>query len=188
MTRARPHVWKALPATPDQFRLGENEMPWVSYNFPQGYIEDGEETGSGTGRSTSTRRTEYPAESSRRRDVEDRDRGQTKEMQSLAMAMLTVDNGFEDQWWYQGPRLITIAGDLFAQTPVAQSRDGTVGWAVAREDRQVHQPRRESITSAGTPGFSAVDIVSPVSDFSSPISSYQGLRRSLTTRSDELHM
>jgi hypothetical protein len=30
--------------------------------------------------------------------------------------------------------------------------------------------------------------VSPLSDYPSPLSSYGGLRRSLTTRSDELHI
>jgi hypothetical protein len=33
-----------------------------------------------------------------------------------------------------------------------------------------------------------VDIVSPLSDSSSPLSNFGGLRRSLTTRSDELHI
>ena len=191
-TKPRPQVWKALPATPDQFRLGEDNLPWDSYNFPAGYVEDGEVTASDSG-TTSRRQIEYPPESSRRRDVDDRDRGRTREMQSLATALLTVDNGFEDQWWYQGPRLVTIAGDLFAQAPIVQpsGRDGTIGWAVSQEDRQLFPPRRESLPKSSprtSAVASAVDIVSPVSDFSSPVSSYQGLRRSLTTRSDELHM
>ncbi|KAI0475033.1 hypothetical protein GGR56DRAFT_492512 [Xylariaceae sp. FL0804] len=36
---------------------------------------------------------------------EDPDR--VAQLESLSMAMMTVDNGFENQWWYQGPRETT---------------------------------------------------------------------------------
>lgn len=48
------------------------------------------------------------------RDVDDRQQGRAREMETLATAMMTVDNGFEDQWWYQGHRLSNVAGDLIS--------------------------------------------------------------------------
>lgn len=121
------------------------------------------------------------------RIVDDRDKARTKEMQSLATAMMTVDNGFEDQWWYQGPRLVNIAGDLVTPTTMAEryAPDGRVSWPVANVDATGTGVRdRHSLES---PGHSMVDIVSPVSDFSTSASAYRHpLTRSLTTRSDEL--
>ncbi|CAM1503730.1 Fc.00g013210.m01.CDS01 [Cosmosporella sp. VM-42] len=185
----RPQVWKALPATPAQFRLGEDGMPWSSYTFPMGFVEDGEEEAYDGNESPSTRQSDCAPESSRRRDLDDRDRGRAREMQSLATALMTVDNGFEDQWWYQGPRLVTVAGDLLSPAAIAQlgSRDGTVGWAVSDQEQEFVQSPRASFPDQ-TPRSSTAGIVSPMSEFPSPMSSYQGLRRSLTTRSDELHM
>lgn len=46
--------------------------------------------------------------------LDDRERGRAVEMVSLAAAMMTVDNGFEDQWWNRGTRQITQAGDLIS--------------------------------------------------------------------------
>lgn len=185
---SRPQIWKALPATPNQFRLGEDALPWTSWTFPLGHIEDGEDE-SDADQTSSRRQSEYAPESSRRRERDDCDRGRTREMQSLAAAMLTVDNGFEDQWWYQGPRLVTIAGDLLSPASYTQSppRGSGVGWAIANEDREDVDNWQDSLAD-DTPRLSVAEMISPMSDFPSPISSYQGLRRSLTTRSDELHM
>ncbi|KAF5626420.1 hypothetical protein F52700_8665 [Fusarium sp. NRRL 52700] len=241
-----PQVWKALPATPNQFRLGEGDMPWDSWNFPMGFNDnnghdDNNEGGESHTRSreVSLRATwgpEFPGEPSRYIQpvqVDDRARGKAKDMQSLASALMTVDNGFEDQWWYQGPRLVHLDGTtVMVPTAVPRSsfhpdyQQSSVGWAVSREEEQqqkdlqyqhqLQQSRREqeqqryqrnrqrhlslqeeqfaSFVSPNTsfqpisPRSSHADIVSPLSDYPSPLSSYEGLRRSLTTRSDEPHI
>ncbi|RSL81950.1 hypothetical protein BHE90_007322 [Fusarium euwallaceae] len=243
-----PQLWKALPATPNQYRLGEDDMPWSSsWNFPMGYSEnedegDDGERGESRSREASIRATwgpEFPGEPVRRPESDDRQRGTAKDIQSLATALMTVDNGFEDQWWYQGPRLVNLHGTVLVPTAVPKSsfhpdfQQGSVGWAVSREEEmrqkdiqeqyqrqqqkeelrrqkqhlqqlQQHQQRHhqqqqrlqqlESFVPS-TPSFQVVsprssvaDIVSPLSEYPSPLSSFGGLRRSLTTRSDELHM
>ncbi|EWG53818.1 hypothetical protein FVEG_12164 [Fusarium verticillioides 7600] len=241
-----PHVWKALPATPNQFRLGESDMPWDGWNFPMGFNDNNGDDDSNEGgenrnrsREASLRATwgpEFPGEPSRYvqpAQVDDRARGKAKDIQSLASALMTVDNGFEDQWWYQGPRLVHLDGTtVMVPTAVPRSsfhpdhQQSSVGWAVSREEEQqqqdlkyqhqLQQSRREqeqqryqrnrqrhlslqeeqlaSFVSPNTsfqpisPRSSLADIVSPLSDYPSPLSSCGGLRRSLTTRSDELHI
>ncbi|KAM0416980.1 hypothetical protein ACHAPT_013004 [Fusarium lateritium] len=242
-----PQIWKALPATPNQYRLGEDDMPWSTWNFPMGYNENEEEGGDGEGgesrsREASIRATwgpEFPGEPTRRPESDDRHRGKARDIQSLATALMTVDNGFEDQWWYQGPRLVNLHGTVLVPTAVPKSsfhpdfQQGSVGWAVSREEelrqkdvqeqyqrhlqkqhlqkqkqhlqqlqqhqqRQLQQQQRQqqqdtfapstASFQAVSPRSSAADIVSPLSEYPSPLSSYGGLRRSLTTRSDELHM
>ncbi|RGP71822.1 hypothetical protein FLONG3_6936 [Fusarium longipes] len=235
---------KALPPTPNQFRLGEGDMPWDSWTFPLGFVDDdnNKEDDYGEGNESRTRSREaslratwgpeFPGECSRSTQpmqVDDRAMGKAKDMQSLASALMTVDNGFEDQWWYQGPRLVNIHGNIMVPTAVPRSsfhpdhQQSSVGWAVSQEEaqrqnqqtdqyqlqqkRQEQQRRRqrhlslqeqhlESFVSANASfqpvsphsGTSTADIVSPLSDYPSPLSSYGGLRRSLTTRSDELHI
>ncbi|CAG7564536.1 unnamed protein product [Fusarium equiseti] len=241
-SEGEPQLWKALPATPNQFRLGEGDMPWDSWTFPMGFSDNNDEEGYGEGsegrtrsREVSLRATwgpEFPGESSRpaqTAQVDDRARGKAKDMQSLASALMTVDNGFEDQWWYQGPRLVNIYGNVMVPTAVPKSsfhpdhQQSSVGWAISHEEaqrqkdqneqyqlqqkRQEQQRRRQRHLSLqeqqlasfvpSSASFQPVsphsgtgtgDIVSPMSDYSSPLSSYGGLRRSLTTRSDELHL
>ncbi|KAH6954998.1 hypothetical protein DER45DRAFT_541128 [Fusarium avenaceum] len=237
-----PQIWKALPATPNQFRLGEGDMPWDAWNFPMGFNDNNEDgdynertENRARSREASLRATwgpEHPGElprSSLSVQMDDRARGKAKDIQSLASALMTVDNGFEDQWWYQGPRLVNIHGTVMVPTAVPQSsfhpdhQQSSVGWAVSQEEeerqrdqkhqhqsrlqqesqerqrcRQRHtslQERQLESFSPSTTSFqpispqsSVVDIVSPLSDSSSPLSNFRGLRRSLTTRSDELHI
>ncbi|KAH7122843.1 hypothetical protein EDB81DRAFT_847189 [Dactylonectria macrodidyma] len=200
-------IWKALPATPNQFRLGEDGMPWSSWTFPMGYADDDNEDSDDQGcrRRSTPQFSETLPESSRRSDPSDRDKGKVREMQSLAAALVTVDNGFEDQWWYQGPRLVNIGGSMLPTTTSTMTAadehdiaDGTVAWVASNQDQLNQQNRahqEEDVVhpswasfQLNSPRSSLADIVSPVSDFSSPVSGYQGLHRSLTTRSDELHM
>lgn len=198
-SQREPQIWKALPATPAQYRLGEDGMPWSSWSFPMGY-DDNDDDGGNDDQGDSRRHprddsppttwgSEYFAESSRRAKFDDRSRGRAQEMQALATALLTVDNGFEDQWWYQGPRLVNVAGALLVPTavPNASAQPVTVSWAVAQEDQETFQPSSASFQPT-SPRSSVVDIVSSMSDYPSPMSSFGGLGRSLTTRSDELHM
>lgn len=184
-SKPRPQIWKALPATPNRYRLGEDDMPWSSGTYPLDYVEDDRSDGIGEG---SMQLDPHQVAESPHQRTDEPDRGRTREMQSLATAMMTVDNGFEDQWWYQGSRLVNVAGQLMSPHDVTETyaSDGTVGWAVA-EDEQAARYRRRP-TQVSTPRSSIVDIVSPLSDFPSPVLSYPGLRRSLTTRSDELHI
>ncbi|KAF4334545.1 hypothetical protein FBEOM_11594 [Fusarium beomiforme] len=241
-----PQVWKALPATPNQFRLGEGDMPWDAWTFPMGFNdsnEDDDQNEGGEGRTRSREASlratwgpEFPGEVSRSvqpMQVDDRARGKAKDIQSLASALMTVDNGFEDQWWYQGPRLVHLHGtSIMVPTAVPKSsfhpdhQQSSVGWAISREEEerqkyenhqhQLQQRHKEqgqqryqhprqrplslqeeqlaSFVSPNTsfqpvsPRSSIADIVSPLSDYPSPLSSYGGFQRSLTTRSDELHL
>lgn len=97
--------------------------------------------------------------------------------------------------------LPTTAGartDIDAHDDVHDA-DGTMAWVASnrdqvtqenggyQEDQEAPHPSWASF-QLNSPRSSLVDIVSPVSEFSSPASGYQGLHRSLTTRSDELHM
>jgi hypothetical protein len=104
----------------------------------------------------------------------------SRELEDLQAAMMTVDNGFEDQWWHQGPKqttadMATLAGDLALS---ASMRDSITagplppGWT--------HEEPQSSTTSAG--GMHG--LVSPISEYNYPNTSR--LNRSLTTRSDEL--
>ncbi|KAF5677275.1 hypothetical protein FHETE_1787 [Fusarium heterosporum] len=235
---AAPQIWKALPATPNQFRLGEGDMPWDAWSFPMG-VDDNNEDGDHNdaaenrtrSREASLRATwgpEFQAEPSRPSQpvqVDDRARREAKDIQSLASALMTVDNGFEDQWWYQGPRLVNTHGTEMVPTAIPHSsfhpdhQQSSVGWAVCQEEEErqrvrKHQHRQErqeqqrpqhqrhlslqeqqlqSFSPLNTsfppisPRSSVADIVSPLSDFSSPISNPGGLRRSLTTRSDTIY-
>lgn len=182
-------------------------MPWSSWTFPLGYEDNDdnyEEEGDGRRRPgkegmQATWGPEYPPEPSRQVDVDDRTRGRSQEMQSLATALMTVDNGFEDQWWYQGSRLVNVTGSVLVPTAPPRVNDGTGGLHGVLPERETaefpsrptrsasFQPSSSSFQPA-SPRSSVVDIVSPMSDYPSPMSSFGGLRRSLTTRSDELHM
>lgn len=105
---AVPQVSKALPATPGQYRLGENEMPWTPLAFPES--GDGEFADNSYDCVLQTQQ------------VDDRERGKAVEMASLAAAMMTVDNGFEDQWWNRGTRQTTQAGDLISPASIPSSK------------------------------------------------------------------
>ncbi|KAM0348298.1 hypothetical protein ACHAPU_004266 [Fusarium lateritium] len=238
---AAPQIWKALPATPNQFRLGEGDMPWDAWAFPMGFDDNNEDGGHNDvaenrtrSREASLRATwgpEFPPEPSRLNQhvqVDDRARGKAKDIQSLASALMTVDNGFEDQWWYQGPRLVNTHGTAMVPTAVPQSsfhpdhQQSSVGWAICQEEEERQRVRKhqhqhpsqerqdqqrpqhqrhsslqeqqlQSFSPSNTsfppvsPRSSVADIVSPLTDFSSPISNPGALRRSLTTRSDTIH-
>lgn len=162
MPLSRPHIFKPLPATPNQFRLGDDLMPWTGSPDPAAYsaLED-----SRRGQAE----TSFPAPGASaippmKTSEDDRERGRTVEMQSLATALMTVDNGFEDQWWFQGPRMTTIAGDLIAPAPLRDMYE------------QVPDGRAYSLPSSGphfqanTPASTIVDLVSPLSGYSSPLS------------------
>lgn len=106
---------------------------------------------------------------------------------ALSAAMMTVDNGFENQWWYQGSRQPIPAVDpgpaptsAPRAAPTTSHNRLSLGWAVASP------PVRESPQLS----FSLDDIVSPVSDYPSTTSPphFCALERTLSTRSEELFL
>ncbi|TEA10982.1 hypothetical protein C8034_v008076 [Colletotrichum sidae] len=190
-----PDYWKALPEVPSRFRLGEDEIPWSVSAWPGEYGMPDENDAADDDfsselsmkfRDVSVSETPAPRE----RD----DPGRRLELEALSAAMMTVDNGFEDQWWYQGERQPTTSatGDVLSsaayatatatataeavpQTPVQPTSDESVGWAVAHDDPHV------SVMSATM--YNPSVLVSPMTEYASP-----RLHRSLTTRSEELFL
>ena len=178
----RPEFWKAVPATPPIPIHPEDttvSSPLSSNPDASTSLRD---VSNSSGQRSQGRSRHVPQEAATR-SADDRARGRAVEIESLATALMTVDNGFEDQWWYQGTRWVNIAGELVS--PVAlrevELQSGNMGWAVAeggvvpRDSLQIHAS-----------SSSAIDIVSPMSEFPSPAPSFV-LQRSLTTRSEELH-
>ncbi|KAI0016351.1 hypothetical protein F4780DRAFT_694581 [Xylariomycetidae sp. FL0641] len=185
-SRDQPQIWKALPHSPGQFRLGEDGLPWSAFAWPADMNEDDPAwddipfTNRPTTVTISAERPRLPEDPSR-----------VRELESLSTAMMTVDNGFENQWWNQGPRESTT-------------------WYPA-EDDDAEEERHLSMSdamllSAAEPPASAISgfsyghqraeseeaesslnqLVSPLSDVSGPTSFRGNLHRSLTTRSEEL--
>lgn len=198
-------VWKDLPEVPSRFRLGEEGMPWESTTFPMGwepflepdpllqppsshaspdpqYSQVVPHSPEEEPASPTLVKIESPVESPRHRR-EDPER--VRELEALGSAMMTVDNGFENQWWNSGERQPMPT----AMYPPPTTRDHVreqlaLGWAVA------HPPETTggsvSFVSA-EPGTATLNnmVVSPVSSYSGP-EVQPGLSRSLSTRSDEL--
>jgi len=104
-------------------------MPLSANSWPGAGLDDDEAVG----------------ESSRRR-LNVPDSGQARDLASLSSAMMTVDNGFEDQWWYQGAREPTFegaGGALYESRSMPTSPQdyedtfmtgSTLGWAIANEE------------------------------------------------------
>ncbi|KAG7284169.1 hypothetical protein NEMBOFW57_010531 [Staphylotrichum longicolle] len=78
----------------------------------------------------------------RTRDLET---GRARELGALSAAMMTVDNGFETQWWYQGPR-----------ASVALSDDGGGG--------DNNETKRRPSTPDESPAAYTAGVVSPMTE------------------------
>ncbi|KAH8903880.1 hypothetical protein BR93DRAFT_182684 [Coniochaeta sp. PMI_546] len=199
-SRQPPEVWKALPEVPTQFRLGEDGQPWGSWSVPYGYDPEAhpqddeyhqpsESTvpgSSGSNVASATSPTEVsvfspgPSGPLFRPD----DPGRVQELGALGAALMTVDNGFENQWWYQGQREAVATGDVVGETiqsPQRFSRN-SLGWAVASNSSSRYDRRLSFATTDG--------IMSPLPAYVSPDSAtaHAPLTRSLSTRSDELFL
>ncbi|KXJ90281.1 hypothetical protein Micbo1qcDRAFT_164818 [Microdochium bolleyi] len=187
---AVPQVWKNLPAPPSQFRLGADGLPWSSWAYPEGYPdpEEGQEMEEEVAIFANKPTTVNLSPESRLERRHTDDPARVQELEKLSLAMVTVDNGFENQWWYQGQRETT---DWLTQgvddTEVLHSPQSDPG-----DNRLVSAIEQTPITG---PNWSATYdknasmrmIVSPVSENSmSPAESFRPIQRSLTTRSDEL--
>ncbi|KAK5993137.1 hypothetical protein PT974_06565 [Cladobotryum mycophilum] len=172
--RKPPCLWKELPTIPGRFRLGEEGMPWLSPPFSalgeaaNNDIEGMADGDGGINNNASSLGTWDLHEAVhptviRGLQLDDRERGQIRETESLAAALITVDNGFEDQWWYQGPRLVNIAGEFVPSTTLSHIniQGGTLGWATADTGSpSLIQPNRQCPSNIS-------DVVSPMTDFSS---------------------
>ncbi|KAF4773037.1 hypothetical protein HER10_EVM0001089 [Colletotrichum scovillei] len=204
-----PDYWKALPEVPSRFRLGEDEMPWSTSSWPGEF-----------GMPDESEVNDYSSELSMKfRDVsltnatpvahERGDDGRRHDLEALSAAMVTVDNGFENQWWYQGERQQinapgVVAGDLHTTTTTnaaALASTTTTAEAVVPlpQTPVYHQQQlgsydtRESmgwVTAQGGDSHASMMsatiynpsvLVSPMSEYASP-----RLHRSMTTRSEEL--
>ncbi|UQC87123.1 uncharacterized protein CLUP02_12625 [Colletotrichum lupini] len=204
-----PDYWKALPEVPSRFRLGEDEMPWSASSWPGEF-----------GMPDESEVNDYSSELSMKfRDVsltnatpvahERGDDGRRHDLEALSAAMVTVDNGFENQWWYQGERQQinapgVVAGDL--HTTTATTAAAALASTTATAEAVVPPPQtpvyhqqlgsydtRESmgwVTAQGGDSHASMMsatiynpsvLVSPMSEYASP-----RLHRSMTTRSEEL--
>ncbi|KAI1469221.1 uncharacterized protein F4812DRAFT_457761 [Daldinia caldariorum] len=180
---------KELPAVPSQFRLGEEELPWSSYAWPftgdpENVEDEDDEDEDEDGRRDlpfQNRPTTIPL-ASERPSGEDADK--VRELESLSTAMMTVDNGFEHQWWYQGPRQSMERWWTRASEEEDDARSAVSAQAVLLSD--IPPPSALDPDDNNTL-LNFNDIVSPISEASSPAPNFAyPLHRSLTTRSDEL--
>jgi hypothetical protein len=211
-----PHRWKDLPEVPSRYRLGENGLPWSSWSWPMGYDPSAYPQDERAPTSQMPQREEVPSSSTLQGSAlvtsqsADDVKGQgpstspasfppidtsvqstlppnKRELSALSEAMATVDNGFEDQWWNQGPRLNlpaddvppAMAANLSANRPPPQRfSPGSLGWAIASG-----QPERPADIRSERRSFAGADnLVSPISQGTA--SRYR-LTRSLSTRSEE---
>lgn len=214
--RPASDLWKDLPEVPSRFRLGEDEMPWEgNWTFPMGWepflepdpylrptsSSHGPSSGRRESRPQSSGQTlqspepaDVPSSSGTQQvnNDDDDDPAQKRELEDLASAMMTVDNGFENQWWNQderGERRHLTA--LHPPPPETggderiQEQQMALGWvgALLPPPTSSSSPDNAMLPEESIgPSFSSM-VVSPVSSYSGPSGN---LTRSLSTRSDEL--
>ena len=193
-------LWKELPEVPTRFRLGEDGMPWSAWSWPMDYDPDSTSRGPSPGQGSGQHHQRFGAAADRgvtaARSPQEaaRDAARNRELEALSAAMVTVDNGFENQWWNQGSReTVTMSANMAASPPPPAYEPGHVqstsvpslGWAIASE-------RPSDRTSYAAAVGAASYMVSPMTaaaDFRSPPPLYQSaLTRSLSTRSDEMFL
>ncbi|KAK5625505.1 hypothetical protein RRF57_001221 [Xylaria bambusicola] len=171
--RNSPHLWKDLPTNPARFRLGDG-LPWSSSGWP--LDQDGEEEEPPFANTPTT----LPLSPPNRRHSEDPQR--VRDLESLSTAMVTVDNGFENQWWNQGERESTAR--VSSHSVEDEVRPMSMADAVLLS---AAEPPSGVETYSPISGSSR-DLVSPLSDFSPNFNTFSSLHRSSSTRSDELWM
>ncbi|KAK3301533.1 uncharacterized protein B0H64DRAFT_315698 [Chaetomium fimeti] len=111
----------------------------------------------------------------RARDVET---GRAKELGALSAAMMTVDNGFETQWWNQGQRDTVFSGTT--DDPTTPDESPIHRWSTG--------PMSMSSTASPVEARLPAGVVSPLTDaaFSPAQVPASLLQRTLSTRSEEL--
>lgn len=217
LQRPKSDIWKDLPEVPSGFSLGDDDLPWEgTWALPMGWEpflepdpflqpssshsslsspqsippQTRPESRSGELPSTPTVvKIESPIDSPRLLQHDPTRRG---DLEALASAMMTVDNGFENQWWNQGEREVMPLA-VHPPPPTSQQAQGqmALGWVGAllppESDYQPFpqgslEPTTMSASDSNGPSFSNM-VVSPVSSYNVSV---QGLSRALSTRSDEL--
>ncbi|KAI0872815.1 hypothetical protein GGS24DRAFT_465839 [Hypoxylon argillaceum] len=185
--RNPPHIWKDLPTNPARFRLGEDGLPWSASAWPFDADSDEDEL------PFVNLPTTLPLSPPARPREEDPQR--VRELESLSTAMVTVDNGFENQWWNQGPREPTAS---YAPDSPEDEDDEDANNGDNSDDMRPMSTAEAVLLAAAEPP-SAVetyspnsetfnDLVSPLSDFSPGFNIASTLHRSFSTRPDELWM
>ncbi|KAH8653309.1 hypothetical protein BX600DRAFT_470505 [Xylariales sp. PMI_506] len=178
--QGQPHVWKPLPAAPSAYRLGEDGMPWSAWAWPPDTYDPLQVQETEVDLPYSNQPTTVPI-SPRRHRGDDPER--VRELETLSAAMMTVDNGFENQWWYQGPRETTTWRPRDQETPTRLNMAEALLLAAA-EPPQTIPPLHGWYAPVMEDHSSTMDaIVSPMSSISSPT---RPLQRTMTTRSEEL--
>lgn len=175
---------KALPAPPSQYRLGEDGLPWSAWAWPADAPDrpDGDDGDSSNETPYANNPTTVPLSTDR---LHGEDPERVRELESLSTAMMTVDNGFESQWWYQGNR--ESVETWWPQDSEDDETEGARTLTTAEALLLSNSEPPSAIEYSNEPLASFHDMVSPISDTSSPAQSFRGpLYRSLTTRSEEL--
>lgn len=174
-------MWKPLPDAPGQFRLGADGLPWSAFAWPV----DSPEPESSPARNATPVGTHPTVVTFVPEPIVNEDPEKTKELFSLSTAMVTVDNGFENQWWYQGPRETTNWWPRDQEEP---RRMSMAEGAVLSITEPISAPLHGwyAPVMADDVAASLSDLVSPISTISSPRHNFRPLRRTLTTRSEEM--
>ncbi|KAG7135839.1 hypothetical protein HYQ45_018884 [Verticillium longisporum] len=122
-------VWKTLPAIPTSYRLsehlGDGGVPWstgwpIEFGVPDGQDEESLNEGGFVPFANQPTVIQVTSES-RTTLLLHEDPTREAEMDDLSNAMMTVDNGFETQWWNQGPRAVvgySATGEPVLHSPV----------------------------------------------------------------------
>jgi hypothetical protein len=166
-------------ARPEQYRLGSEGMPWCGWSWPEGVtgVDPPDE-----GVPYANRPTTIPLSSERQHAD---DPAKAWELERLSSAMVTVDNGFENQWWYQGER--ESVGLLSSEQPEETSRSDDSVLLSAYEPTLPTEGDWMRSRLERSPNLHS--IVSPISDVSSsPSLNFRGLDGTLTSMSDELFL
>ncbi|KAI1435862.1 hypothetical protein GGR50DRAFT_278312 [Xylaria sp. CBS 124048] len=176
------YVDKELPPDPASFRLGESDLPWSLPAFPFDSVGDNEYDKDDDGASFHDSIVLPPLSPQTEGPKEDPQRA--KDLESLSTAMVTVDNGFENQWWNRGQRESTAWLSL-------EDAEEDIIPPMSMADAilpSVIQPYMPSAIEPYSPGAEIArhDLVSPLSDDGSHYGGFHS--RSNSIRSDELWM
>lgn len=210
--RTSSNLWKDLPEAPNRFRLGEEDLPWEgTWTFPMGfepflepdpYLQTESSSSSTHPPSSAHQRPSSTSQRPHSPPGRGDDPARRRELEALGSAMMTVDNGFESQWWNQeerGERRQLAAVHPPPATEAQVEEQMALGWVGAllptlapgeslaggggSSSGRMSFVSPEGTMAPGSPVGHGGLVVSPVSEFSGPVAN---LSRSLSTRSDEL--
>ncbi|KAK3320055.1 hypothetical protein B0T19DRAFT_451403 [Cercophora scortea] len=175
---------KPLPAVPAQFRLGADGTSWSSWSWPMGYdpaVHPHDESDAASSFAQSTSGQNMPSVFSPESSRNLPDPGRAQELGALSAAMMTVDNGFENQRWNHGDK------EHFHEDEAAADEENlasirSLGWALADVPKSLGEQQTPPSSS-----LASANIVSPLSDYSilsPPAASQPQMRRATSTRSE----